>query len=125
MAITAIEDDDDLLRRFVRSHRRKDGTFNSTLFKRPADGAWDNELSFDLARLSTPAVTAARQGRVGFGVAALAAEVPRSAEYIVRHDPNPPGDPDNDAHSVAEGQTDQEKAFIMAENLRALLEPEK
>jgi hypothetical protein len=128
--LAAIEDDDDLYRRIVGSHLRKDGSVNSALFKRPSDGGWDNELSFDWARLATPEATATRKdsegrSRNGFGIAALQAVVPRAHDYTVRHDPNPPYEPENDAHSLVEGETGQMKAWALAEHMRVVIHPSR
>jgi len=120
-----VADKDDLHRRIVTSHLRSDGTVNSSLFKRPPGRAWDSQLSFDLARLASATETATRGGRTGFGVVALVASVPRGLGYEVRHDPNPTQEPDNYAHCVVEGETDQTRAWLLAAALRIVLQPER
>ena len=121
MTVETIDDDDELLRRFVRSHLRADGSINSALFKSPSTGVWDRALSFDLERLSSPSETAARAGRPGFGVARLAAAVPKQLDYAVRHDPST----ENPAHVLVEGETNQERAWILAESMRVAIHPDR
>lgn len=119
LAVTAIDDSDDLYRRFAAGHIRRDGTLASTAFMLSSRSKGtkipDPEVSVDLAKLTpTPDVTLQRagrpdqlEGRPDQGVVAVTAEFPRSLGLEVRHDPREgtPDEKENPAHSLILGNT--------------------
>ena len=110
-----IADDDQLYRRLAPEHVNPDGTVNSAAFKRGKQ--YDQSISVDLARLTTPARVLA--SRPGFGLGILPTSVPRSMGFTVRHDPLP----DNPAHSLIEGDNDRAKSRLLAEAITVDVQP--
>ena len=107
-----IDDEDVLYRRVVPYFIVEDG-------KRVSSGAYKpkqepHRISVDLARLTTPQETLARGGQTHFGVVSIKAGVPRSVGLVVNHDPNPPQEPGNYAHTLIEGENTQERRSAMA-----------
>ena len=54
---------------------------------------------------------------------ALAIAVPRRLGFEVQHDPCPPQEPDNYAHSLIIGENDAEKCIILAEETTVVYQP--
>ena len=107
-----IDDEDVLFRRLARHQINKDGSVNSSAFKR--SGAYETEISVDLAKLTDPQQSVDRAGRPGFRLGAMAARHARSLGFRVEHDPQP----DNDAHALLKGWNDQEISRALARGVR-------
>ena len=114
-----IADDDLLYRRLASDHLNPDGAVNSNAFKR--GGRPDPQVSVDLARRTSPAESAARAGRPGFGLGVFAAGVPRALQLTVRHDPRP----ENSAHCLIEGLTprSRQECRLLAEATTVVVAP--
>ena len=108
-----IADQDKLYRRLSKvSHVKSNGKVSSAAFKRNKKP--DNEISVDLAKLTTPQESLAQVGedrKDKFILGVLVAAYPRSIGFCVRHNPLP----GNYAHSLIEGQNDGEKCSLLAE----------
>src|ERR1700742_289840 len=78
-------DDDGLYRRIAPSFLKPDGSVASAAFK--TNGKPDDQISVDLARMTTPQRCAERAMRPGFAVGELIAGECRSLGFAVRHDP--------------------------------------
>lgn len=111
----AIDDFDELYRRLAPGWVKPDGTVASVAYKR--GGLPENEISVDLARLTTPAATLS--GRPNFGIGVFVAAMPRSLGFEVFHDP----ELDNYAHSVIRGDNSKPKCRLLAEKTAVLLPP--
>lgn len=120
MAPEEIADGDLLYRRIFRGHIDPDGRVNSGAFVEPS-----GELSVDLARLTTAEETAARsRAERPMGVSGLLARHPRELDYEVRHDPNPPEEPENGSHSLVIGDfSSRTKRRLLAQNAFVALAP--
>ena len=94
---------------------KRDGTVSSVAYVR--NGQPDNEISVDLARLTTTAETLA--SRPGFGVGAIVARIPRQIGFEVIHDPLPV----NAAHTLIRGQNSREKCRLLASETRVVIHP--
>ena len=105
----AIQDSDELLRRLVPTHIDREGRVNSSAYK--FHGYPDNNISVNLAHLSSIDETAAQAPKPGAGVGSLATAVPRSLSFDVVHDPKP----GNEAHSEIRGGNTKEKCRLLAE----------
>lgn len=106
-------DDDDLLFRRLASHQvNRDGTVNSSAFKRA--GVYDAEISVDVAKLTDPRTSVDRAGRAGFRLGAMHARDPRALGFTVEHAP----EPGNDAHALLKGRNDQETSRALAHTVR-------
>jgi hypothetical protein len=103
-----IADDDLLYRRLARHQINRDGTVNSSAFKR--GGVFDTEISVDLARLTDPQTSVDRAGRSGFRLGEVEALHPRSLGFQVIADPLP----DNHAHTLIRGLNNQELSRALA-----------
>ena len=112
-----IADEDGLYRRLVTYHIKPDGKVSSAAFKRRDKP--DNEISVDLARLTTPQDCLQRAERPGFSVGELLAPVPRSLGFLVRHDPLE----ENYAHSLIVGPNDDAKCRSLAEATQVVYRP--
>lgn len=113
-----IVDDDGLYRRLAPNHLRFDGSVSSSAFK--VGKAWDNQISVDLAKLTTPEEAVARARRpetAGLGI--LTAGFPRGLGFTVRHDPLL----ENSAHTLIEGENSRQKSLRLAEEMRILVRP--
>jgi hypothetical protein len=97
-APTVVEDGDALYWRLVEQFVKGDGSVSSAAFK--VNSKPDNQISTDLARLTTPQESVNRVGRAGFLLGALLANGPRALGFEVRHDPLP----DNPAHTLIVGE---------------------
>lgn len=84
--IVTIADGDDLLRRVLPYFIKADDSVSSAAFKK-RNKQPDNEISVELARLSSPVECAERYGPRGFRVIALTAGAARALSFEVRHDP--------------------------------------
>lgn len=114
--LVEINGDDFLYRRLVRSHIRKDGSVSSTAFT--YSNVPQPEVSVDLARLTTPQESLAREKRPGWRLGELQASVPIEMGLGVRHAPIE----GNRAHSLITGMgpNDLEQCRRLAENARIL-----
>ena len=114
--IENIEDDDGLYRRLSPDQMYPDGTVNSNAFK--SGGKPDASISVDLAKLTTAQDALARGGnRPGFAVGELFARLPRDLGFSVRHHPLP----DDNAHSLIEGENDRKKCRLLAETTTVVI----
>ena len=84
-----IADVDDLYRRIVPYYVKKNGGISSAAFMKDRGKRPDNEISVEIARLTTADECARRYGDRGFRVIALAAGSARAPGFVVRHDPVP------------------------------------
>lgn len=113
-----ILNEDGLFRRVLPFHIKPGGEVSSSAYmtqrKKP-----DHELSLDLERLATPRQTQSRDGKNGFAVGRFTAQLPRSIDLDVRHDPLPT----NDAHCLAAGENTFEKCRILADGTKVVLHP--
>jgi hypothetical protein len=111
-----IVDADELYRRLIHYHVLPDHKVSSAAFKdkkkRP-----DPSISVDLARMTTPQESLSRAGIPNMHLGALLARIPREVELCVRHDPLD----DNQAHSLIEGQNDDDKCRWLAENTEVIM----
>jgi hypothetical protein len=107
-----IADDDLLYRRLARHQINRDGTVNSSAFKR--GGSYETEISVDLARLTDPRTSVDRAGRAGFRLGEFEAIHPRCLGFTVDPDPLP----ENSAHTLIRGQNDQEISRALARRVR-------
>jgi len=103
--LTEIEDRDWLFRRLHPSCFKKSGALSSATFK--VNSSPENEISVDLARLTTPIESVNRAGRPGFQLGKLHALGPRKLGFDVVHGPRRfPANPedDNEAHTLIKGE---------------------
>ena len=83
-------------------------------------GAPDNQISVDLARLTTPQESVGRANKSGCGLGVLQAKIPRSLDFNVEHKPIP----SNPAHSQIEGQNNKQKCRLLAEATEVVIHPQ-
>ena len=119
MPVLEIEDHDELYRRIHRTQFSRDGEVTPAAFItnwRP-----DNQVSVDLARLTTPDETLKRgpQDVTHYGLGVLIAGYPRSLAFVVRHFPSPA----NYAHSLIEGGNSRKKCLLLAEHTKPIRYP--
>lgn len=114
-----IADDDTLLRRFHRSAYRN-GIVGRRAFM--YDDEPQQNLSVDLAKLTTPQECRSRAGKPGFGVGELSVAYVRSEEigFEVFHKP----ENDNWAHCELSGENTLIKCQLLAEHLAVCLVPD-
>lgn len=110
-----IEDEDFLHRRLHPFAVRRDGTVSSSAFE--ANGRPDNQISVDLARMTTPERTL--RDRPDFGIGQLVARDPRAIGFEVVHDPLAA----NDAHSLIRGENSKARCRQIAEKTIVLFLP--
>ena len=115
MSLEVIADDDELYRRLAPMMVKRDGTVSSVAYVK--NGQPDNEMSVDLARLTTTAQTLA--SRPSFGIGVITARVPRGIGFEVIHDPLP----GNAAHTLIRGQSSKEKCRLLASETRVIVHP--
>lgn len=115
--IEEIADGDELYRRIAPGAVRPDGTVSRVAYMRNSQP--DDEISVDLARLTTPERSIEPIKGRGFGLGALVAGYPRSLGFAVRHDPLPT----NHAHSLIAGPSTRQTCRHLADNTRHLAEP--
>lgn len=113
--MTDIEDSDWLFRRLHSGCFKKNGTLTSATFK--LNGFPENEISVDLARLTTPIDSVNRARKPGFRLGKLQALGPRQLGFDVVHDPQlfpDKPDCDNEAHSLIRGENTMERCRKLA-----------
>lgn len=108
--LEVIEDADDLYRRIVPYYIKKDGSVSSAAFMKDRGKTPDNEISVEIARLTTPAECATRYGDRGFLVIALTVGSVRALGFDVRHDPLPDCYP----HALIIGDNTRERCHALA-----------
>lgn len=109
-----VADEDLLYRRLAQHQVNRDGSVNSSAFKR--GGVYDNEISVDLARLTDPQTSVDRSGRAGFRLGEVEAVHPRELGFQVIADPLS----DNVAHALIRGNNDQELSRALARKVRVV-----
>jgi hypothetical protein len=121
-----IADSDELYRRLPPEHVKADGKVASVTFC--FRGQPDPAVSVDLARLTTIEASIAR--KLGSGLGALVAGVPRALGLRVEHDPiladDPEGRPPNPAHTQILGLTlgdRKRRCYQLAEAVTVLVLP--
>ena len=114
--LEVIEDADDLYRRIVPYYIKKDGSISSAAFMKDRGKTPDNEISVEIARLTTPVECATRYGDRGFRVIALTARSARSLDFEVRHDPLPDCYP----HALIVGENTRERCLALATASRVI-----
>jgi hypothetical protein len=120
LTVEEISDDDGLYRRIRIDHFYKDGSIMPVAFY--LNGKPDNEISVDLARLSSPRQTQGRAPKPElFGIGILLAEFPRSLGFDVRHTPRR----HNPAHAQIEGRNTMENCDLLARHTSVVLKPER
>lgn len=107
-----IDDEDVLYRRLAEHQVNRDGTVNSTAFKR--SNVFDTEISVDLAKLTDPRTSVDRAPRAGFRLGAVEAKHPRTLDFRVVHAPVE----HNDSHVLIQGYNDQEISRALARRVR-------
>lgn len=112
-----INDQDALSRRVFKWHIRKNGNLKPSAFKPPEDES--NELSVDLARLTTPDETLARSGRTDMGIATILAAVPRENGLAAENRPLP----GHAAHSQIEGEFTLDRMTELAAGSQLTVDP--
>ena len=112
-----IADADELYRRLAPGAIRPDGTVSRVAYMRNSQP--DDEISVDLARLTTPERSLAPVAGRGFGLGALVAGYPRSLGLAVRHDPLP----ENPSHALIVGRSDRATCRLLADQTRIVVSP--
>jgi hypothetical protein len=112
--LEVIEDADDLYRRIVPYYIKKDGSISSAAFMKDRGKTPDNEISVEIARLTTPVECATRYGDRGFRVIALTAGSARALGFDVRHDPLLDCYP----HALIVGDNTRERCHALAASSR-------
>jgi hypothetical protein len=107
-----IRDEDILYRRLARHQINRDGSVNSSAFKRGR--GFESEIAVDLARLTDPQTSVNRDGRAGFRLGEFEAVHPRALGFRVEPDPLP----ENPAHAPIRGHNDQEICRALARKMR-------
>jgi hypothetical protein len=115
--LEAIEDADILYRRIAPYYIKKDGTISSAAFMKDRGKTLDNEISVEIARLTTPIECATRYGDRGFRVIAITAGTARTLDSIVRHDPLP----ECNSHALITGSNSREKCHLLVSRARIVL----
>ena len=114
MMIEEIVDDDELYRRFPsKMWLKENGKLSSAAFHNTSD---TDDMSVDLARLSSPPITALDHSN---GVAVFTAGFARSLTQRVYHSPQP----DNKAHSTVEGKKTKSISRKFANKAKIILYP--
>lgn len=96
--MTTIADEDIVYRRLHQNCFKQNGAVSSAAFK--TNSRPDNQISVDLARLTTPEESVSRKSRSGFRLGELEAGGPRQLGFDVIYDRKP----DNSAHSLIVGE---------------------
>ena len=109
--------DADQLYRRLQPDAISAGAVVSVAFKK--NGKPDDEISVDLARLTTPQ-TVLRE-RPDFGLGMIVAGYPRSIGFAVLHDPQP----ENIAHSLIKGENSKTRCRLLAEQTIVLINPRR
>ncbi len=100
--------EDLLYRRIFGQFVKSDGRVSSAAFK--VNSRPDNEISVDLAKLTTPEESVNRAGRSGFLLGQLVAGEVREFGFEVHHDPLP----DNPAHAIIAGENSNARCRALA-----------
>ncbi len=116
LTITNVEDEDALFRRLHEHFVKADGTVTSAAFK--TNSKPDNQISTDLAGLTTPQESVDRAGRAGFLLGELFAGGPRELGFQVNHDPLS----DNPAHTLIVGENTKLRCRELAKLVRIIPE---
>lgn len=95
MKVELILDEDDLYRRVPEMYFKESGKISTAAFQNTTG---TNDMSVDLARLTTPQATALNNPK--FGVASFRAGFARRNNQKVFNDP----EPENPAHSIVRGR---------------------
>jgi hypothetical protein len=107
-----IRDEDVLYRRLAHHQINRDGSVNSSAFKR--GGMYESEISVDLAHLTDPQTSVNRAGRTGFRLGEFEVVHPRALGFRVDPDPLL----DNPAHALIRGHNDQQISRALARKVR-------
>jgi len=113
--LTGIEDSDSLFRRLHVACFKKNGSLTSATFK--LNGFPENDISVDLARLTTPGESVNRAGKPGFRLGTLQARGPRQLGFDVVHDPQrfpDTSERDNESHTLITGENTSEHCRELA-----------
>jgi hypothetical protein len=94
-----------------------DGTVSSAAYK--LGGKPDNQISVDLAKLTTPEESVQRARRPGAGLGFLRVGFARSLAFMVRHVPVA----ENFSHCQIEGQNSRQKCRLLAEATTVIIPP--
>jgi hypothetical protein len=106
----SIADADDLFRRIPPYYIKKNGTVSSAAFMKDRGKTPVNEISVEIARLTSPDECARRYGDRGFRVIAITAGSARALSFDVRHDPLPDCYP----HALIIGDNDRDRCQQLA-----------
>ena len=115
--IEYVDDDDQLYLRVLRIHLKAGGRVSSAAFK-DRQGHPKNDISVDLARLTTPNETLTRDQRPIFGLGVLVARDVRALGFVVEHQPVD----GNTAHVRIAGESSKAMCLLLAESTRLLLD---
>lgn len=118
LEIIQIEDEDDLYKRLPKGFVGPNKEVRSVAYK--VNGIPDNEVSVDLAKLTSPEDSVRRDRGRGFGLGTLKASYPRSLNFNVIHRPLT----ENYSHSQIEGNNSKALCRLLAENTTVIIEPE-
>lgn len=112
--VDPVAPDEVLYRRLARSQINPDGSVNSSAFKR--NNIYEDRISVDRARLTTPRERVDRAGRAGFRLGAFDAGEAIALGFRVLPDPIP----GNPAHALVVGTNDQERSRALARRVRVV-----
>lgn len=112
-----IADGDDLYRRIIPYYIKKNGSVSSAAFMKDRGKTPDNEISVEIARLTSTEMCATRYGDRGFRIIVLRAGSARALGFVVRHDPLPDCYP----HALVAGDNTRERCRQLAEVSWAVL----
>jgi hypothetical protein len=113
--VTKILDEDALYRRLAESQiNTADGSVNSSAFKR--DNEYENAISVDLARLTTPQESVDRAPRAGFRLGVIVTKAAKSIGFDVE----PDALPDNPAHCLIKGENNKQRSRALARAMKVL-----
>lgn len=114
---------DELLRRFRLDNPDYHKTVNGVIV--PSSFSWklkkdENGLSVNIKAIRSPENSVVDTAK--YGLAGFSASIPLGFGFECAHDPNPPEDPDNDAHALIKGDRNQvskkmSKAFTDGKDL--------
>ncbi len=114
MKAEEILNEDELYRRFLDVYLKYDGSISSAAFHNTSN---TDDMSVDLARLTTPEKTVSEYP--GLGVASFLAGLARKLKQQVLHDPIPT----NIAHSTVRGKKTRSISKKLAEGSTPILLP--
>jgi hypothetical protein len=113
----SIADADDLYRRIPPYYIKKNGAISSAAFMKDRGKTPDNEISVEIARLTSPEECSRRFGDRGFRVIAITAGSARALNFDVRHDPLPDCYP----HALVVGDNARDRCQQLAAASRVVL----